>query len=423
MPHRQGTPDGSIATSIEEVEALLIETARHGAQQILQQALEAEIEVHLEASREKLDPDGHRQVVRNGHAPQRTILTGVGPLEISRPRVDERKAIEKNPQHESFTSSVLPRFLRRTPSVEGVVAVLYLKGISTNDFDTALRAIYGEQAASLSAATVSRLKDVFTQEYEQWRKEKLSSSRYAYIWADGVYFNARVEGERNCVLVVVGATFNGDKELLAITNGVRESEASWRELLLDLKKRGMSEDPKLAIADGALGFWKALPQVFPSTRMQRCWVHKTANVLDKLPKSVQPRAKTLIHDIYQAETEETAISAFTHFCDSYRDKYPKAVACLEGDREVLLTFYAFPAAHWKHIRSTNVIESVFSTVRLRTYKTKGMGTSTTTLAMAFKLIKEAEKGWHKITRWQQLELVRVGRVFKDGELVSEEPAA
>ena len=423
MPHNEGTPDGSIATSIEEVESLLIETARNGAQQILQQALEAEIEAHLEGNREKLDEDGNREVVRNGHAPARTILTGVGPLEVSRPRVDERKAIASDPEHESFTSGVLPRFLRRTPSVEGVVAVLYLKGISTNDFDTALRAIYGEQAASLSAATVSRLKDVFSQEYEQWRTEKLSSSRYAYIWADGVYFNARVEGERNCVLVVVGAKFNGEKELLAITNGVRESEASWKELLLDLKSRGMSEDPKLAIADGALGFWRALPQVFPSTRMQRCWVHKTANVLDKLPKSVQPRAKTLIHDIYQAETEKSAVRAFTHFCDSYRDKYPKAVECLEGDREVLLSFYTFPAAHWKHIRSTNVIESVFSTVRLRTYKTKGMGTSKTTLAMAFKLIKEAEKSWRKITRWQQLELVQQGRVFKDGELVSEEPAA
>ena len=318
---------------------------------------------------------------------------------------------------------MLPRFLRRTPSVEGIVAVLYLKGISTNDFDTALRAIYGEQAPSLSAGTVSRLKDVFTQEYERWRKAKLSCSRYAYIWADGVYFNARVEGERNCVLEVVGATFNGEKELLAITNGVRESEASWKELLLDLKGRGMREDPKLAIADGALGFWKALPQVFPSTRMQRCWVHKTANVLDKLPKAVQPRAKTLIHDIYQAETKESAVQAFNHFCESYRDKYPKAVVCLEGDRNVLLTFYVFPAAHWKHIRSTNVIESVFSTVRLRTYKTKGMGTSTTTLAMAFKLIKEAEKGWRKITRWQQLELVRQGRIFKDGELVADESAA
>jgi transposase-like protein len=423
MPHNQGIPEGPLATSIEEVESLLIETARKGAQQILQRALEAEIEAHLDANREKLDEDGHRQVVRNGHAPQRTILTGVGPLEVSRPRVDERKASAEDPDHEVFASGVLPRFLRRTPSVEGLVAVLYLKGISTNDFDTALRAIYGEQAPSLSASTVSRLKDVFTQEYERWRKERISSSRYAYIWADGVYFNARVEGERNCVLVVVGATFNGDKELLAITNGVRESEVSWKELLLDLKDRGMSEDPKLAIADGALGFWKALPQVFPSTQMQRCWVHKTANVLNKLPKSAQPRAKTLIHDIYRAETEENAVQAFNHFCDSYRDKYPEAVTCLDRDRKVMLNFYGFPAAHWKHIRSTNVIESVFATVRLRTYKTKGMGTSATTLAMGFKLIREAEKSWRKITRWQQLELVQNGRVFKDGVLVPKESAA
>ncbi len=423
MPHSQGTPDGPIATSVGEIETVLIETARRGAQRILQQALEAEVEAHLQANREQLDESGHRQVVRNGHAPQRTVLTGVGPLEVSRPRVDERKAIAADAEHELFTSGVLPRFLRRTPSVEGLVAVLYLKGISTNDFETALKAIYGKQAPSLSAATVSRLKEVFTREHEQWRKTKLSSSRYAYIWADGVYFNARVEGERNCVLVVVGATFNGDKELLAITNGVRESEASWKELLLDLKDRGINEDPRLAIADGALGFWKALPAVFPNTQMQRCWVHKTANVLDKLPKAVQPRAKTLLHDIYLAETEKAAVQAFNHFCDSYRDKYPKAVECLERDRNAMLTFYSFPAAHWKHIRSTNVIESVFATVRLRTYKTKGMGTSTTTLAMAFKLIKEAEKGWRKITRWQQLELVREGRVFKDGELVSEEPAA
>jgi transposase-like protein len=423
MPHSQGIPNGSIPTRIEEVESLLIETARRGAQQILQRALEAEIETHLEANQSKVDESGHRQVVRNGHAPERTILTGVGPLGVSRPRVDERKAVAADANHEVFVSGVLPRFLRRTPSVEGTVAVLYLKGISTNDFDATMRAIYGEQAGSLSAATVSRLKDVFTQEYEQWRKARLSSSRYAYIWADGVYFNARVEGERNCVLVVVGAKFNGEKELLAITNGVRESEASWKELLLDLRDRGMSEDPKLAIADGALGFWKALPQVFPSTRMQRCWVHKTANVLNKLPKAVQPRAKTLIHDIYHAETEKAAIRAFMHFCDSYRDKYPDAVKCLERDADVLLTFYSFPAAHWKHIRSTNVIESVFATVRLRTYKTKGMGTSDTTLAMAFKLIKEAEKTWRKITRWRQLELVQQGRAFKDGELVQKEPAA
>ena len=275
MPHSQGTPQERMPTSIEEVGSLLIETARNGAQKILQQALEVEIEAHVEANREKLDEDGHRRVVRNGHAPKRTKLTGVGPLEVSRPRV---------------------------------------------------------------------------------------------------------EGQRNCVFVVVGAPFNGEKEVPAITNGERESEAGWKELLLDLKKRGMSKDPNLAIVDGALGVWKALPQVFPSTRMQR-------------------------------------------FCGSYRRKYPKAVACLERDREVMLTFYSFPGAHWTHIRSTNVIESVFATVRLRTYKTKGMGTSTTTLAMAFKLIKEAEKGRRRITRRQQLELVREGRVFKVGEPVTKESAA
>jgi transposase-like protein len=330
--------------------------------------------------------------------------------------------VAEDPEHPRFVSGVLPRFLRRTPSVEGVVAVLYLKGISTNDFDAALKAIYGEQAGGLSAATVSRLKQVWTEEYEQWRKRQLSASQYAYMWADGVYFNARVEGERNCVLVVIGAKFNGEKELLAIVDGVRESEASWRELLLELRDRGITEDPKLAVADGALGFWKALPQVFPATRRQRCWVHKTSNVLNKMPKSVQPRAKTLIHDIYQAETRKEAEKAFDHFCESYRDKYPNAVDCLEPDREILLTFYDFPAAHWKHIRSTNVIESVFATVRLRTYKTKGMGTRATTLAMAFKLVKEAEKRWHKIARWKQLELVREGRVFKNGVLTEESAA-
>ena len=222
--------------------------------------------------------------------------------------------------------------------------------------------------------------------------------------------------------MVLGAKFNGEKELLAIGDGVRESEASWKDLLLELKDRGMSEDPKLAVADGALGFWKALPQVFPSTAAQRCWVHKTANVLDKLPKSVQPQAKTLIHDIYLAETEAKAEKAFEHFCESYRDRYPKAVQTLEKDRDLLLTFYRFPAAHWKHIRSTNVIESVFATVRLRTYKTKGLGTRNATLAMAFKLTEEAAKRWRRIAGWKQLELVQTGRVFKDGELVEQSAA-
>jgi putative transposase len=422
MPQDQFIPTEAVPTSVEDMESALYEIVRMSAQRMLQFALEAEVDAFLATHAEKRDENGHRTVVRNGHAPERTILTGIGPVAARRPRVDERKTVADDPEHERFISGVLPRFLRRTPSVEGVVATLYLKGISGNDFDVVLAAIYGEQAGGLSAATVSRLKEAWSEEYEQWRKRRLSADQYAYIWADGVYFNARVEGERNCVLVVIGAKFNGEKELLAVVEGVRESEASWKELLLELRDRGMVVDPKLAIADGALGFWKALPQVFPTTRRQRCWVHKTSNSLNKMPKSVQPRAKTLIHDIYQAETKKEAVKAFDHFCNSYRDKYPAAVECLEKDREDLLTFYDFPAAHWKHIRTTNVIESVFATVRLRTYKTKGMGTRKTTLAMAFKLMKEAEKGWHKITRWKQLELVREGRVFKNGVLTEESAA-
>ena len=422
MPQKECTPRSEIPTSIEGMESELYQIARAGARRLLQKALEAEIEVHVNAHRDLVDEEGHRAVVRNGHAPGRSILTGVGPIEVSRPRLDERKAVKAKPSYEQFSSGVLPRFMRRTPTVEGVVAVLYLKGISTNDFDSALKAIYGEEVGSLSASTVSRLKEVWYEEYQAWRKSSLSANQYAYIWADGVHFNVRVEGDRSCVLVVVGAKFNGEKELVAISDGVRESEASWKEVLLGMRDRGMREDPKLAVADGALGFWKALPQVFPTTKEQRCWVHKTANVLDSLPKSVQPRAKTLIHDIYLAETEKEANKAFDHFCESYRDRYTKTVEKLEKDRDELMTFYQFPAAHWKHIRSTNVIESVFATVRLRTYKTKGMGTRNATLAMTFKLIQEAEKGWHRIARWQQLELVQAGRVFKDGELVEKAAA-
>lgn len=422
MPREKCIRPRSDEPSVDMIDERIREIAREGARRLLQRALEAEIETHLNRYTDLLTGEHRQAVVRNGHAPKRRVFTGVGPVEIQRPRVDERKASHIDASHERFSSGVLPRFLRRTPTIEGVVAVLYLKGISTNDFDLALQAIYGKDAGSLSASTVSRLKDVWYEEYEAWRKSAVSSKEYAYIWADGVYFNARIEQERSCILVVLGAKFNGEKELLAIGDGVRESEASWKDLLLELKDRGMSEDPKLAVADGALGFWKALPQVFPSTAAQRCWVHKTANVLDKLPKSVQPQAKTLIHDIYLAETEAKAEKAFEHFCESYRDRYPKAVQTLEKDRDLLLTFYRFPAAHWKHIRSTNVIESVFATVRLRTYKTKGLGTRNATLAMAFKLTEEAAKRWRRIAGWKQLELVQTGRVFKDGELVEQSAA-
>jgi len=422
MPHDESIPFEADAPTIDEVDERIREIAREGARRLLQAALESEIDSHINANGHLLDEQGYHTVVRNGHAPERTILSAVGPVRVRRPRLDERKASERDANHRRFTSGVLPRFLRRTPSVEGVVATLYLKGISTNDFDAAVRAIYGEQAGSLSASTVSRLKEAWYEEYSKWRKRSLSAKEYAYLWADGVYFNARIEGERSCILVIIGAKYNGEKELLAIAAGYRESEESWKELLLELKDRGMSVDPKLAIADGALGFWKALPKVFATTKAQRCWVHKTANVLDKMPKNVQPRAKTLIHDIYLADTEENAQRAFKHFCESYRDKYPKAVETLEKDREELMAFYRFPAAHWKHIRSTNVIESVFATVRLRTYKTKGLGTHTATLAMTFKLLQEAQKSWRRIVRWQQLELVHAGREFKDGILVKESAA-
>lgn len=417
MPQSNSIPFRLEEQTFESIDDALKHVAREGARSLLQRALEVEIAKHLEQFSDLRTEDGRQAVVRNGYAPQRTIMTGVGSVVIQRPRIDEREAISHDSDHKRFSSGVLPAFLRRTPTVEGIVSTLYLKGISTNDFDVALQAIYGEDSARLSPATVTRLKEAWSDEYHAWRMQSLSTDRYAYLWADGVYFNARIEGDRSCLLVIIGATFNGDKELLAMATGYRESEESWKELLLDLKSRGMSVDPKLAIADGALGFWKALPQVFPTTQAQRCWVHKTANVLDKLPKRVQPRAKTLIHDIYMAETMADANQAFDHFVTAYQDKYPKATATLVKDRDQMMAFYQFPAAHWKHIRSTNVIESVFATVRLRTYKTKGLGTHRATLAMAFKLVQEAQKTWRKITKWQQLELVQAGREFKDGILV------
>lgn len=422
MPHSQSIPPQPEEQTFDTLDDALREIAREGARSLLQRALEAEIAAHLNRYTDVLTDENRKAVVRNGYAPERTILTGVGPVQIQRPRVDEREAVRKNAKHEQFTSTVLPRFLRRTPSIEGTIATLYLKGISSNDCDEVLVAIFGDGVGRLSPNTVSRLKEVWEDELEQWRRRSLSGNEYAYIWADGVYFNARIEGDRSCLLVILGATYNGDKELLGIQAGYRESEESWTSLLLGLRDRGMTVDPKLAVADGALGFWKALSKVFPTIKGQRCWVHKTANVLDKMPKRVQPQAKRMIHEIYMAETEEEANGAFDRFITTYEDKYENAVTTLVKDRDLLLSFYQFPAAHWRHIRTTNVIESVFATVRLRTYKTKGMGTHRTTLAMAFKLIKEAEKRWHKIAKWQQLELVHAGRVFTNGVL-DEEAAA
>jgi putative transposase len=385
---------------------------------MLQAVLEEEIREHLARHAGLRDEQGNRLVVSNGHAPKRTILTGVGAVEVKRPRVDERKA-QGAPGHEPFTSGILPRFLRKTPTLEGALATLYLKGVSTNDFAVALEAILGEGAAGLSATTISRLKRVWETEYEQWRKRPLGNAEYAYLWADGVHFNVRLEEDRTCVLVVIGANYRGEKELLAVRDGFRESEQSWKELLLELKARGLETDPKLAIGDGALGFWKALAQVYPKTRAQRCWVHKTANILDKLPSSLQGRAKGMIHDVYRAESKAEATKAYTLFQDSFRDKYPEAVKCLQKDEASLFAFYDFPAAHWLHIRSTNVIESVFATVRLRTDKTKGCGTRMATLTMVFKLIREAQRTWRKLDGSKHLELVRTDRRFVDGVLQEE----
>ena len=415
MPGKKSTAIATVGATADEIQGAIERIAREGARKLFQAALEAEVEEHLNRFEHLKDAEGHQTVVRNGHAPRRLILTGVGPVAVRRPRIDEREAKGQG-GHQRFTSGILPRFLRRSPTLEGALATLYLKGISTNDFGAALAAIMGEGAAGLSASTISKLKQVWEAEYEAWRKRPLESKQYAYLWADGVYFNVRLEEQRSCILVVIGANYQGKKELLAVRDGYRESEQSWKELLLELKSRGLEVDPKLATADGSLGFWKALPQVFPTTRAQRCWVHKTLNVLDKMPKSLHGRAKSMIRDIYMAENKATALKAYRLFLDSFREKYPKAVACLEGDEEALLTFYDMPAAHWQHIRSTNVIESVFATVRLRTEKTKGCGTRLATLAMVFKLMQEAQRSWRRLDDWEKLTLVFKGRQFVDGVL-------
>ena len=422
MPRGQNTPEGSWVPTQDEVLELIRKEAREGARRILQAALEAEVEEHVKQFSELTDTNGHQTVVRNGHAPPRSIETGVGSLEVRRPRVDERRAKQQNPKHGEFTSAVLPKFMRRTPTFDGSLATLYLLGVSTNDFPKALRSLLGDEVDNISATTITRIKHQWQAEYDQWRQSKLTDSEYAYLWADGIYFNVRLDEERSCILVVVGANYNGEKKLLALQDGYRESKQSWKEALMSLKHRGLTVDPKLVIGDGGLGLWAALPEVFETSTTQRCWVHKTANVLDKMPKSVQGRAKKMIHDIYMADTKDNAEAAFDHFVSVFEDKYPKATECLAKDREALMSFYRFPAKHWQHIRSTNVIESVFATVRLRTKKTKGCGSREATLAMTFKLIEEAQKTWRKLQGWQKLQLVRENRRFVDGDLVEESVA-
>ncbi len=408
-------PSGNLVSfPAESTKSVLDEILRHGARQMLTEAIEAEVASYIAERNEFLDGQGRRLIVRNGHLPERELQTPVGAVLVKQPRVRDRRPAG---DREVFHSSILPPYLRRTRALEELLPWLYLKGISTGGFSDALQALLGADAPGLSASTITRLKGGWEQEYKDWQSRSLRSKHYVYIWADGVYFNIRLGdpgNARQCILVVIGATAAGKKELLAVTDGYRESEQSWRELLLDLKNRGLRMAPELATGDGALGFWAALRKIFPTTRAQRCWVHKTANVLNKMPKSIQGKAKSMLHDIWMAAARSDAQKAFGLFLETFRAKYPAAVACLEKDREVLLAFYDFPAEHWLHVRTSNPIESTFATVRLRTAKTKGSGSRLACLTMVFKLAVAAQKGWRVLNGAKLLADVVEGVVFEDG---------
>ena len=398
----------------DRAEDPLTEVLRHGARTLLAQAIEAEVATFLASHADLVDKAGRRRLVRNGFLPERTIQTGIGEVPVRQPRVRDRGPAAADARIR-FTSSILPRYLRRTRSLEELLPWLYLKGISSGDFGEALSALLGPDAPGLSASTIGRLKEVWQAELAAWQARDLTGKRYVYFWVDGVYFNARLDQERQCILVVIGADERGCKELVGLTDGYRESEQSWRELLVDLRHRGLEVGPELAIGDGNLGFWKALRQVYGAAREQRCWVHKTANVLNKLPKGLQGKAKQHLHAIWMAETRAAAEAAFDHFIDAYGAKYDKAVACLVKDRETLLAFYDFPAEHWKHVRTTNPIESTFATVRLRTTKTKGCLSRRTALTMVFQLCQSAQHRWRRLDGPTRLAEVVRGVRFVDGE--------
>jgi len=398
----------------ESSRSCLDEILRNGAREMLSRAIEDEVASYVEDRSHLVDENGRRLVVRNGHLPGRSIQTPMGTIPVKQPRVrDRRDAAER----EGFQSSILPPYLRKTKSLEDLLPWLYLKGISTGDFSEALRALLGPDAPGLSASTITRLKAAWEQEQKDWSKRSLQSKHYVYLWADGVYFNVRLEdpgNSRQCILVLMGATAEGKKELIAVSDGYRESEQSWYELLQDVKQRGLTLAPKLATGDGALGFWKALRKAYPATRMQRCWVHKTANVLNKMPKSVQAKAKSMLHDIWMASTRKDAGEAFDHFLETFNGKYPAATTCLAKDRDALLAFYDFPAEHWIHLRTSNPIESTFASVRLRTAKTKGCGSRAACLAMVFKLALSAQKRWRALNGAKLIADVIDGVVFEDG---------
>jgi len=401
----------------------LTEVLRNGARALLAQAVEAEVGEFLAKHIDLKTASGLSRVVRHGHLPERAVMTGIGPVGVRQPRVRDRGVAAENAERIRFTPVILPPYARRSRSLEVLIPILYLKGISTGDFEEALAALLGKDAPGLSASTIARLKEVWHDEHEHWRKRDLSARRYVYVWADGIYLQARLEDAKQCILVIIGATPEGKKELLGFTDGARESAQDWRELLLDLQSRGLIIAPELAVADGALGFWKALGELWPTTREQRCWVHKTANVLNKLPKSQQPKAKRSLQEIWMAETSKDAEAAFDAFIAAYQLKYDKAAECLAKDRQALLAFYDFPAEHWKHLRTSNPIESTFATVRHRTIRSKGCLSNKTALAMVFKLVDAAQKSWRRLDGHNQLPKVIQGVRFTDGIEVAANPAS
>jgi putative transposase len=395
----------------------LTEVLRQGARRLLAQAVEAEVETLLACYADERDEQGRQAVVRNGYLPEREVQTGIGAISVQVPRIRDRSS-----QGIRFHSSILPPYMRRARSVEALLPWLYLKGVSTGDFSEALASLLGPDAPGLSASTISRLKETWQGELKAWKHRDLSTKRYVYFWVDGIYFEARLEEAKQCMLVIMGSDVTGKKELVGLWDGYRESQQSWQELLLDLKQQGLAQGPSLAIGDGALGFWKAMRQVYGETRRQRCWVHKTANVLNYLPKGKHPQAKQHLQNIWMAANQKEAEKAFDYFVSAYGAKYPKAVECLSKDRDVLLTFYDFPAEHWVHIRTTNPVESTFATVRLRTGKTRGCLSRETTFTMVFKLCLSAEKRWRRLNGAEQMSALITGAKFQDGVRVEEDAA-
>jgi len=404
----------------EDIDDPLTEVLRAGARRLLAQAVEFEAEAFLTAMQDLRLPDGRARLVRHGHGPEREIQTGIGPVPVARVRVRDRGAAGAE-DRVRFSSTILPKWARRTRSLDALLPVLYLRGVSTGDFQEALSALLGKDAPNLSPAVVTRLTATWADEYARWQGRDLSARRYVYVWADGIYLQARMEERAECMLVLIGATPEGRKELVGFQVGVRESAQSWRELLVDVKRRGLSIAPEIAVGDGALGFWKALNEVWPSTRHQRCWVHKTANVLNKVPKSVQGTMKVDLREIHAAPTRAAAETAMGVFVEKYGAKYARAAECLTKDREALLAFFDLPAEHWDHLRTTNPIESVFATVRHRTVRTKGALSPITAKLMVFKLVMAASKSWRRLKGENQLPKVVAGVTFRDGTEVIARP--